>query len=167
MKRVASILIVAAAIVAMFAGCCPYRHLTTTTHDSVRVETVVRTERVPDTVLVEVPIEVVRQTVRDTTSHLETTFAVSDARILADGSLSHSLENKAQKRPVSIEKEVVYRDSIVYRDRTDTKLVEVARPLTWWQQTQIRGFWMMVLILLFVCRKQIASLVKGLIQRIE
>ncbi len=62
-------------------GCCPTRHLTSSTQDSVRVETVVRTEYIPDTVFVEVPIESERQTVRDTTSHLETSYAVSDARI--------------------------------------------------------------------------------------
>lgn len=166
MKRIASILTVVAVFGAMFAGCCPCRHLTTSTRDSMRVETDVRTERVLYTVLVEVPVEAIRQTVRDTTSHLETSFAVPDARILADGSLFHSLENKAKKRPISIEKEIVYRDSVVYRDRTDTKTIEVARPLTWWQQTQIRGFWMLVLILQVACRKQIAGVAKWLIQKI-
>ena len=62
-------------------GCCPTRHLTSSTQDSVRVETVVRTEYIPDTVFVEVPIESERQTVRDTTSHLETSYAVADAAI--------------------------------------------------------------------------------------
>ncbi len=163
MKHIASILIIAAVVGAMFAGCCPCRHLTTSTRDSVRVETVIRTERMPDTVFVEVPVEVFRQTVRDTTSHLETSFAVSDARILTDGALFHSLENKAQKRPVSIEKEIVYRDSIVYRDRETESIIEVPRPLTWWQQTQIRGFYMLLALLLFICRKYIAAIVKRLI----
>ncbi len=162
MKRIALILIAAAVAGAMFAGCCPCRHLTTSTRDSVRVETVIRTERVPDTVFVEVPVESARHTGRDTTSHLETSFAVSDARINPDGSLSHSLENKAQKRPVPTEKEIVYRDSVVYRDRLDTKIVEVERELTRWQRIQIRGFWMLILIMLVVFRKQIAKLVKKL-----
>ena len=77
-------------IFAVVTACCPCRHLTTLTADSVRVETIVRTEYIPDTVLVEVPVESERQTVRDTTSHLETSFATSDARINADGSLSHT-----------------------------------------------------------------------------
>ncbi len=166
MKRIALILIVAAVAGAMFAGCCPCRHLTTAKRDSVRVETVIRTERVPDTVFVEVPVESVRQTVRDTTSHLETTFAVSDARINPDGSLSHSLENKAQKRPVPTEKEIVYRDSVVYRDRLDTKIVEVERELTRWQRTQIRGFWIFLAILIILCRKQISGIATWLIQKI-
>ncbi len=153
-------------ICALFVGCCPCRHLTTSTRDSVRVETVIRTERVPDTVFVEVPVEAIRQVVRDTASHLETSFAVSNAQINPDGSLFHSLENIPQKRPVPIEKEIVYRDSVVYRDRTDTKIVEVARPLTWWQQTQIRGFWIFLAILIIVCRKRISGIAKWLIQKI-
>lgn len=163
MKRIALILTAAATVAAMLAGCCPCRHLTTGAHDSVRIETVVRTERIIDTAFIEVPVEVVRQTVRDTTSHLETSFAASDARIDPDGSLFHSLANKPQKRPVSVETKVVYRDSVVYRDRETENVIEVPRPLTWWQQTQIRGFWALLAILLIICRKPIATLVKRII----
>lgn len=144
-------------------GCCPTRHLTSSTQDSVRVETVVRTEYIPDTVFVEVPIESERQTVRDTTSHLETSYAVSDARINADGSLSHSLANKPQKRPIPTEKEVIYRDSIVYRDRVNTEIVEVERKLTWWQQTKMKGFWVLLVVIVFVFRKNIVTLARRLI----
>lgn len=163
MKRIASILTVATVASATFFGCCPFRNLTTGTRDSVRIETIIRTERIIDTAFIEVPVEVLRQIVRDTTSHLETSFAVSDARINTDGSLFHSLENKPQNRPVSIEKEIVYRDSIVYHDRETEKIVEVPRPLTWWQQTQIRGFYMLLALMLIICRKPIISLVKRII----
>ena len=44
-------------VTALAVACCPCRHLTTSTQDSVRVETVVRTEYIPDTVFVKVPIE--------------------------------------------------------------------------------------------------------------
>ena len=144
-------------------GCCPTRHLTSSTQDSVRVETIVRTEYIPDTVLVEVPVESERQTVRDTTSHLETSFATSDARINADGSLSHSLANKPQKKPVPTEKEVIYRDSIVYRDRVNTEIVEVERELTWWQQTKMKGFWVLLVVIVFVFRKNIVTLARRFI----
>lgn len=157
--------------VLLLCACCPCRHLTTSTHDSVRVETAVRTdvrtERIPDTVFVDVPVERERQTVRDTTSHLETSFAISDARINPDGALFHSLENKPQNRPIQAEKEVIYkvtcRDSIIYQDRTKTKIVEVERELTWWQQTKMRGFWILLLVALFVGRKQIAYLARRFI----
>lgn len=150
-------------ILAAVTACCPCHHLTTSTADSVRVETVVRTEYIPDTVFVEVPIESERQIVRDTTSHLETSYAVSDARITPDGSLSHSLANKPQKRPIPTEKEVIYRDSIVYRDRVNTEIVEVERKLTWWQQTKMKGFWVLLVVIVFVFRKNIVTLARRLI----
>lgn len=158
MKNLLLILILAAV-----TACCPCRHLTTSTADSVRVETIVRTEYIPDTVLVEVPVESERQTVRDTTSHLETSFAVSDARINADGALFHSLANKPQKKPVPTEKEVVYRDSLVYRDKIVEKAVPVERELTWWQQTQMRGFWIVLAIIVVVYRKKIFAVVRRFI----
>ena len=143
----------------LMTSCCPCRHLTTSdnTKDSVRVVTVIRTEYIHDTVFIEIPVERERQTVRDTTSHLETSFALSDARINKDGTLYHSLENKPQKRPVEVEKEVIYRDSIVYRDKVVRKVqtVEVPRELTWWQRTQMRGFWVAIIIFAITYRKKI------------
>lgn len=150
-------------LLVVMTACCPCRHLTTSTRDSVRVETVIRTEYIPDTVFVEVPVERERQTVRDTTSHLETSFAVSDARINPDGALFHSLENKPQNRPVPTKKEVIYRDSIIYRDRTNTEIVEVERKLTWWQQTKMRGFWVLLAVLAVLFRKKIVALARRFI----
>lgn len=154
-------------VLTAMTACSPCRHLMTSnnTQDSVRVETVVRYERVPDTVFIEIPVEVERQTVRDSTSHLETSFAVSDARINTDGGLYHSLENKPQKRPVEAKKEVIYRDSIVYRDRavTETRIKEIPRELTWWQQTQIRGFWVAIVVVLVLLRKKILLLIRRFI----
>lgn len=144
-------------VTVLAVACCPCRHLMTSTQDSVRVETVVRTEYIPDTVFVEVPLEIERQTVRGTMSHLETSYAVSDARITPDGALFHSLANKPQKRPVPTEKEIIYRDSIVYRDRVNREVVEVERKLTWWQQTQMKGFWIALVVLVLVCRKNIVA----------
>lgn len=158
MKRILCII-----LPAVTTACCPCRHLTTSVRDSVRIETIVRTERIPDTVLVEIPVERERQTVRDTVSHLETTFAVSDARIEPDGALFHSLENKPQKRPVPGEKEVVYRDSVIYRDRTNSEIVEVERKLTWWQETRMRGFWVLLGVLACLLRKNIIGLARRLI----
>lgn len=147
----------------MAVGCCPVVQLATDTVDSVRVETVVRYERVLDTVYIEVPVEIVRETVRDTTSHLETSVAISDARINSDGSLFHSLENKPQNRPVEIETEIVYRDSIVYRDRVKTKIMEVPRDFTWWQQTKMKGFWAMLTILaILLLRKRFSKYIRML-----
>lgn len=134
----------------MAIGCSPCRHISTATSDSTRVEVRTHIERIPDTVFFEIPVEAERHTVRDTTSHLETSYAVSDARITGDGSLVHSLANKPQKRPIATEKEVIYKDSIVYRDHAQTEVVEVERELTKWQKIQMRGFWIMVAALLLI-----------------
>ena len=155
------------ALLGSMTSCSPYRHLATSDNikDSVRVETVVRTELVTDTVYVEIPKETVRQTVRDTSSRLETEYALSDARINTDGTLYHSLENKAGKRPIEAKKEVVYKDSIVYRDRTvvKTETVEVERELTWWQKTRMKGFWVLLAVLAVVFRKELLSVVRRVI----
>ncbi len=150
-------------ILAVVSACCQCRHLSTSTADSIRVETVVRYKRVLDTVYIDVPVEIVRETVRDTISHLETSFAASDARINPDGSLFHSLANKPQKRPEPIEKDVIYRDSIIYRDRVNTEIVEVERKLTWWQQTKMRGFWLLLVVVVFIFRKNLATLARRFI----
>ena len=143
-------------------GCCPTRHLPST-QDSVRVETVVRTEIYPDTVFVEVPIESERQTVRDTTSHLETSYAVSDARITPRRGIVPLAGKQAAEKARTDRKEVVCRDSLVYRDKIVEKAVPVERELTWWQQTQIRGFWVAIIIILVLLRKKIFPLIRRFI----
>lgn len=160
MKRFVTFLIAAAVAGALIPGCCPCRHLSASSRDSVRVEVRERIVRVHDTVTVEVPVESVKQTVRDTTSHLETSYASSDARINPDGSLYHSLENKAGNRPVEAEKQIIYRDSIVYQDRTNWEIVEVERALTAWQQFRLRAFWILLAALLIVWRKPIVGWVR-------
>ena len=151
--------------VLLLTSCKAHRQLITSDRrDSVRVETVIRTEYIRDTVEVEIPVERTVQIAEDS-SHLETVYAVSDAFLRADGRLYHTLENKAGKRPVEVKKEVVYRDSIVYRDRAvrETETKEVPRELTWWQKTQMKGFWVLLLILSWICRKPLLKLVRRLI----
>ena len=144
--------------VMLAVGCCPARKaVAPSVRDSVRVETQIRTEYVRDTVLVEVPAEEKAQTVRDTTSHLETTFAESDAAITPDGALHHTLRNKPQQHPAEVETKVVY------RDRIKTERVEVERDLTWWQQTRLRGFWVLLAVVVWLLRKPVVELVRRLI----
>lgn len=73
--------------------------------DSIYIEKVV--ERT-DTVEIEVPGEKVYVVAVDS-SHLETTVAISDAKIDSTGMLHHSLENK----DVNLKKEIVYIDRII------------------------------------------------------
>lgn len=151
----------------VLTACAPYKPLTTSTgiRDSLLVKIRYHTIFIDDTLLVRLPAERTEQTVRQDSSHLETSAAVSDARINPDGSLSHSLENKTDDREIPTQRPIEYRDSIVYRDREVEveKIVEVERKLTWWQQTQIRGFWVTIIIILVLLRKKIFPLIRRFI----
>lgn len=129
--------------------------------DSVRIEYRERTVLVPDTVFVEIPAQTAERTTPDSLSHLENDYAESNARINQDGTLFHDLRTKPQAKPVPTEKEIQYRDSIVYKDRivklrvTETKTVEVEKKLSWFQKTQIYGFWALLLLLAIIYRKKL------------
>ena len=132
---------------ALASACSTVRPLPTT--DSTKVE--VRTETIieKDTVFVELPRVVERVAVLDTTSHLENEFAAS-AAVVSGGVLKHSLETKPVKLPAFVDKQIVYRDSIIYKDRVQTVTVEVPRQLTGWQQAKLRvgGFCFFAVILI-------------------
>lgn len=145
------------------AGCRSSKSLTTQSQeyrrDSVRVEYRERTVFVPDTVYFEIPRQIAERTAADSTSHLENDYASSDARLNPDGTLTHTLNTKPQFKPVPTERKIVYRDSIIYRDKAvkvDNTVTEyVPRPLSWWEQTQIYGFWAIVFIAVVIYRKRI------------
>lgn len=129
------------------AGCCHNRVVTTTTTDSIRVDVVERIVEVRDTTYIDIPDERVEQTVRDTTSLLTTRYAMSRASVMPDGSLWHSLWSIPQSIPKPITLFVPVTDTTRTQTRIITNIVEVERELTWWQQTQIKGFWAMLAIL--------------------
>ena len=124
------------AIVAVIAiACCPCRKVyTATQHDSIRIE--YRERIVPiirdTTIFVEIERERVQE-VADSASHLETRYAVSDARI-ERGRLFHTLEQRGRiEQPTKVEERIVYRDSVIYQDRQQVKVQEVY-VLRWWQK---------------------------------
>lgn len=115
-------------------------------------ETRIETVFVTDTVLVEMPKIVERVETLDTVSVLDNELAHSTAKV-SDGVLSHSLETKPVKKPVEVQKEIVYRDSIVFRDRTIVETIEVERPLSGWQQFKLKtgGYAIGMIIGMIVC----------------
>lgn len=151
----------------LLGGCASSRRLSENVHqqDSVQIKVETRIEYVPDTVYIEIPAQTAERETADSTSHLENDYATSDARINPDGSLFHNLKTKPQKKPVEFEKPVERKDSIIYKTKTvtETKIEKVPRDLTWWQKTQIYGFWVIVFIFVIVYRKKILSFVKWLI----
>lgn len=135
------------ATVMLFSSCRTGRQVVVVEgKDSIRIEERVREIKVTDTLFVEVPMQKESTTVRDSMSHLENDYAISDARINPDGSLSHSLETKHRTDTLSREVGVQVRDSIVYREKVVPKIVPVEKGLSDWQKIQIRGFWIFLIL---------------------
>lgn len=140
--RIILILIVASAALTFICSCKSWKHGVTekeNTIDSVRVEYRERIVKVPVIVEVEVPVEQKEKMTKDSTSHLETTFAVSDASIVwIDGVafLRHNLANKAQKIQKEDSVSVIYKDRIEWKTRrvTYTKTEIREKQLAWWQK---------------------------------
>ena len=130
------------------SACSTVRPLPTT--DSTKVEVRYETKTVHDTAFVELPVIVERVATLDTASVLENKYAKSAASV-SGGVLAHSLETKPVREPVSVEKQIVYRDSLVFRDKVQTVTVEVEKKLTWWQTLKMRlGLVAIVLIVIVV-----------------
>ena len=136
--------------------------------DSVRTEYIERVRI--DTVLVEIPLQVEssREIVQDSTSHVETSLAFSDAWINRDGSLGHLIKNKDS--PIKVKVPIQNKDTQISKE--NKKVVEVPvpysvevykdKPLTTWQKIQIKGFWVffacLFVALLYIFRKPLLRL---------
>lgn len=117
-------------------------------HTETRIETVFQT----DTIQIEIPRIVEKIVTKDTLSILENEYALSEASV-SDGFLSHTLETKPIQHPVKIQKETVYRDSIIFNDKIIVETVEVEKPLTGWQNIKMKtgGFALGLLLIAIVC----------------
>lgn len=157
MARIAKVATLLATLLATFA-CCPCRHLATGTTDSVRVEVRERIVKVRDSVEVYLPDERVDNITSDTTSRIETSAAVSTATV-SNGKLHHALRHKQQPIGVKVDMEFTVEDITKEHLTTIREIVEVPRELTWWQQTQMRGFWVLLAAVgLFVSKGRIVQL---------
>lgn len=98
-------------------------------------------------ILVDFEIPDIRETrsVRDTTSYLENDYAESTATV-SGGVLTHSLNTKPHTESVEVNVPHERTDSTTYSYQDVTKIKEVEEPLSWWQETQIRAFWAMLLV---------------------
>lgn len=92
---------------------------------------------VVDTFFMEVPPQSAERTTADSTSHLENDYALSDARILADGTLYHSLETKPRTDTLSREVVVQVNDSIIYREKIVPQVAIVEKELNWFAQLRL------------------------------
>ena len=115
----------------LFVGCSPRITPPAEIRDSVRVE--IRERPVHDTAYVDVPLIKEVNVTRDTSSHLENEYAMSDASI-SNGTLRHSLETRPHKiaAPVTI----TVHDTLTVEKKAETIIKEV-NTLTKWQGFQI------------------------------
>jgi hypothetical protein len=119
--------------------------------DNTKVEVKVVEKIVKDTAWFELPVIVEKVATLDTASVLENKYAKSEA-VVSGGVLHHSLSTKPVKEPVSVESKETVRDSIVYRDRIQTKTVEVEKKLTWWQSLKMKtgGVTLLAIVLIVI-----------------
>ncbi|MBD5204531.1 MAG: hypothetical protein HDS82_06680 [Bacteroidales bacterium] len=153
MKALTSILI----ILALGLTACktsksalPSTPVIVTNTDSVRTE-YIETVRI-DTVVVEVaiPEESLSQVIKDSTSHVETSLAESDAWINVDGTLGHSIRNKPQKMQAEVSVPVKETQS----NNTSNSVREIPVPYpepvyverspSTWEMIRLEAFWYLV-----------------------
>ena len=103
------------------------------TSGETKVEVRTETKYEKDTVYFEIPVYVEKVQTLDTSSVLENKYSKSEASV-SGGVLTHNLATKPYKQPVEVEKQIVYRDSLIYVDKIITNTVEVEKQLTSWQK---------------------------------
>lgn len=119
---------------------CSRKLLPSSTNTTIVDHNTTVTERIVwQSKIITLPVEHTQQVTFEDSSHLETSLAISDARIMADGRLFHSLKNKTnflQDSIPSLEKEtVVTKDSIITVEKIVK--VEVEQELSKWQKILI------------------------------
>ena len=147
----------------LLTSCGAGKHLPvqTESRDSVRIEVREVTRYIRGTAFIPIPAQSAESTTRDTSSHLETDYAESDARIAPDGTLYHSLRNKPQETPIPVMVPLIQKDSIVYQLRLKKEVVQIPRELTGWQKWQMRSFWILLMVLaVYVLRKPMLVLIR-------
>lgn len=150
-------LLILLAAVLLLPGCKAAHGVIVETRETVKV--INHTELVPVTVTLDLPHIIVQHTVKDSTSHLETNLARSDAHVGRDGTLTHSLENIPQQIEQQTYAKIEYRDSIIYKEKQVPIYIE--KQLTKWQQIKMEGFWYLLLILVIVLLASIIRIAYG------
>lgn len=109
---------------------------------------------VHDTARVEIPHIIEKNVTLDTMSHLENKYARSDAMV-SDGLLSHTLESIPQVIKVPVE--IAVHDTLKITTVEKGEIVQVEKPLSFWQRLKIGAFWWLcgavLLCLLWIFRK--------------
>lgn len=126
-------------------ACCALKQVTPSEQSrvEVRTETVIQ----KDTVYLELPVIVEKVQTLDTCSVLENKYSKSEA-LISGGILAHSLATKPVCEPVVVDKQIVYRDSLMFVDKVITNTVEVEKPISAGDLFFLKlGKWMFVLLI--------------------
>ena len=130
------------------AACSVYKQVAPEEHSRVEVRTETVIEK--DTVYIQLPAIVQERQTLDTVSVLENKYAKSVAEV-SGGTLFHSLQTKPVSEPVIVDKQIVYRDSLVFVDRVVE--VPVEKQLSKWQSFKLKlGGWAfagLILVIVF------------------
>lgn len=121
---------------------------------------VVSVRIVRDTARIEIPHIIEKNVTLDTVSHLENKYAKSDA-LVSDGLLSHTLESIPQVIEVPVE--IPVHDTLKITTVEKGEIVQVEKPLSFWQRLKIGAFWWLcgavLLCLLWIFRKTLFKIV--------
>lgn len=126
---------------------------------------IIHTETI-DTVYIEIPAQSAERTTPESYSHLETDYAESDAKINADGTLTHRLKNKQQPTPVPVKSstDTIYIDRFIEKPVPVEVPKDVERKLTSWQKTRLDTWgWLATALALcgcWICRKPLLTLAR-------
>lgn len=150
--------------------CCSCRSTKTSVvevvvNDTIR-ETSTVVEYVPDTIYIEVPAEEKERTTKDSVSHLETSYAESNARINKDGTLYHDLSNKSGERPFEVKTKVITQTRNLVINNKKEKTITIEKKLPLMKRMAVKFFpWVLagfVGLLGWTFRKPIGKLIKML-----
>lgn len=131
---------------------------------------IIHTESI-DTVFVEIPAQSAERTTPERFSHVETDYAQSDARINADGTLTHTIKNKPTKHPAPVKNtaDTVYVDKAIEKPVPVEVPVPVERELTWWEKTRLDTWWWiataLTLCIVKIFRKPIVTLARRILTK--
>ena len=134
----------------LFVACSTIKQVTPREQTTVEIRT--ETVYVPDTVYIEIPRIVEKVQTLDTVSVLENKYAKSAASV-SGGVLTHNLETKPVREPAIVQKQIVYKDSVIVKEVDVDHYIEMPAELTPWQSFKIKlgGYAFALIILLIVC----------------
>lgn len=136
-KQMVAVFLVIVGLLLIFFSCSPR------VVERVVTQIEYRDRVVHDTARVEVPYEVEKIVTRDTVSHLENTFAKSDASV-SGGFLSHSLETIPHYIQVPVEVHVT--DTLIKEAEIKEITKEIEKPLSRWQRFRLGAFWGLIVV---------------------